>query len=233
MKRNSLVAMVTTIVATSVALSACGQAGTGDSATNAEGTTTIKMWTHSAGNEAELEVYDQIIADFNASQDEYEVVEEAFPQGAYNDAIVAAAAAGDLPCLLDMDGPIVPNWAWAGYIQPLGLSTEITDSLLPTAVGSYKDEIYSAGYWDAALAIFARQSVLEENGIRIPTIDDPWTIDEFTAALDTLKSNGFDTPSTLAPRTQASGGPTRTRRSCKVRVAISSTVPRCSRPTEC
>ena len=93
-----------------------------------------------------------------------------------------------------MDGPIVPNWAWAEYIQPLGLPTSITDNLLPTAVGTYQDEIYAAGYWDAALSIFARKSVLDANGIRIPTIDEPWTIDEFDAALATLKAAGYDTP---------------------------------------
>ncbi len=152
------------------------------------------MWTHSAGNEAELEVYEQIISDFNESQDRYEVVMESFPQGAYNDAIVAGAAAGDLPCLLDMDGPIVPNWAWAGYIQPLGISEEIVDSLLPTAVGRYQDEVYSAGYWDAALSVFARKSVLDANGIRIPTLAEPWTIEEFDAALVTLQGAGYATP---------------------------------------
>ncbi len=152
------------------------------------------MWTHSAGNPAELEVYTKIIDEFNASQDQYTVVEESFPQGAYNDAIVAAAAAGDLPCLLDMDGPIVPNWAWAEYIQPLGLPTSITDNLLPTAVGTYQDEIYAAGYWDAALSVFARKSVLDANGIRIPTIDEPWTIEEFDSALATLKAAGYETP---------------------------------------
>jgi multiple sugar transport system substrate-binding protein len=176
-----------------LALTACGQAGQGDT-TSGDGPVQLTMWTHSAGNPAELEVYEQIIQDFNASQDEYEVVEESFPQGAYNDAIVAAAAADDLPCLLDMDGPIVPNWAWAGYIQPLELPTEITDSLLPTTVGSYQGEIYSAGYWDAALSVFARQSVLEENDIRIPTTDEPWTIDEFDAALANLKEAGYETP---------------------------------------
>jgi multiple sugar transport system substrate-binding protein len=176
-----------------LALTACGQAGQGTT-TSEDGRVQLTMWTHSAGNPAELEVYEQIIADFNASQDEYEVVEESFPQGAYNDAIVAAAAADDLPCLLDMDGPIVPNWAWAGYIQPLGLPTEITDALLPTVVGSYQDEIYSAGYWDAALSVFARKSVLEANDIRIPTVDEPWTIDEFDAALATLKEAGYETP---------------------------------------
>ena len=36
---------------------------------------------------------------------------------------------------------------------------------------------------------FARQSVLEANGIRIPTLDDPWSLEEFDAALETLASN--------------------------------------------
>lgn len=177
-----------------LALTACARAGEGGGSGDGDGPTQVTLWTHSAGNPAELEVYNQIISDFNGSQDDYEVVSESFPQGAYNDAIVAAAASGDLPCLLDMDGPIVPNWAWAGYIQPLGISTDVTDALLPTAVGVWQDEIYSAGYWDAALAIFARKSVLEENGIRLATVDQPWTKDEFDAALRTLKSAGYATP---------------------------------------
>jgi multiple sugar transport system substrate-binding protein len=193
MNRGSLAKILSMSAVGALALTACGQAGQG-ATTSEDGREQLTMWTHSAGNPAELEVYEQIIADFNASQDEYEVVTEGFPQEAYNDAIVAAAAADDLPCLLDMDGPIVPNWAWAGYIQPLDLPTEITDSLLPTALGTYQDEIYSAGYWDAALAVLARKSVLEENKIRIPTLEEPWTIDEFDDALATLKDAGYDTP---------------------------------------
>ncbi len=191
MKRR-IIPLAAAGVAAALALTGCGQAG--QEATTEDGKTVLTMWTHSAGNPAELAVYEQIIDDFNASQDEYKVVNEAFPQGAYNDAIVAAAASGDLPCLLDLDGPIMPNWAWAEYLQPLELPTEITDSLLPTAVGVWNDEIYSAGYWDAALSIFARKSVLDENGIRIPSFDEPWTQDEFDAALATLKDAGYDTP---------------------------------------
>ncbi|WP_244666433.1 sugar ABC transporter substrate-binding protein [Myceligenerans indicum] len=185
--------IVTVCAAGALALTACGQAGQGGTTTE-DGREQLTMWTHSAGNPAELEVYEQIIEDFNASQDQYEVVSESFPQGAYNDAIVAAAAADDLPCLLDMDGPIVANWAWAGYLQPLEFPAEITGSLLPTAVGTYQGDIYSAGYWDAALAVFARQSVLEKNDIRIPTVDDPWTVDEFDDALETLQAAGYETP---------------------------------------
>ena len=193
MKRRTAPLLASVTLVAVLGLAGCGQAGQGGG-TTADGRTQLTMWTHSAGNPAELEVYDKIISDFNASQDEYEVVHEAFPQGAYNDAVVAAAASGDLPCLLDLDGPIMPNWAWAGYLQPLDLPTEITDSLLPTAVGKWDDEIYSAGYWDAALAVFARKSVLDANGIRIPTVDEPWTKDEFGAALATLKKAGYETP---------------------------------------
>jgi len=193
MSRKSSLAMVAITTAMATTLMACQRAGQNDDQ-GAEGTSTLTMWTHSAGNPAELEVYEQIIRDFNESQDQYVVEMESFPQGAYNDAIVAGAAAGDLPCLLDMDGPIVPNWAWAGYIQQLDLPPEITDRLLPTAVGTYKDEIYSAGYWDAALAIFARESVLSDNGIRIPTNEEPWTQQEFDDALVTLQGAGYETP---------------------------------------
>jgi multiple sugar transport system substrate-binding protein len=205
MHRRTLPTIVAVVAASGLALTGCGQAGGGT--TTADGRTQITMWTHSAGNPAELEVYERIISDFNSSQEEFEVVQESFPQGAYNDAIVAAAAAGDLPCLLDMDGPIMPNWAWAGYLQPLGLPESLTDSLLPTAVGTYDGEIYSAGYWDAALSIFARQSVLEANGIRIPTVDDPWTIDEFDAALETLQASGYDTPLDIGAEDQGEWWP--------------------------
>lgn len=182
------------VVATAASLFAgCAEAGITPSGT-AGGPVEIKLWTHSAGNPEELKVYTQIIDDFNASQTQYQVVEESFPKGSYNEAIAAAAAGGNLPCLIDMDGPVMPNWAWARYIQPVGLPKTLTDSLLPTAVGVYKGEIYSVGYWDAALAVFARKSVLEKNSIRVPTVDQPWTKDEFGAALATLKAAGYARP---------------------------------------
>jgi multiple sugar transport system substrate-binding protein len=139
-------------------------------------------------------VIDKIIAEFNASQSEYVVEAEYFPQRAYNDAIVAAATAGDLPCLIDMDGPVMPNWAWAEAIVPLDLPTELTDKFLPSAIGKWDGKIYSIGYWDAALSILARKSALDEAGIRIPTRAQPWTRDEFDQALATLKEGGYEYP---------------------------------------
>ncbi|MFK0193805.1 extracellular solute-binding protein [Kitasatospora sp. NPDC090308] len=191
--RNPLAMVAAASLLGTVALTGCAKASH-DGTSSDGGPTRITMWTHSAGNPGELAVYKKIIDDFNASQSKYEVVQQNFPQGSYNDAVTAAAAARNLPCLIDMDGPIMPNWAWAGYLQPLGLPTGLTDSLLPTTVGTYRGTVYSAGYWDAALALFARKSVLEKNGIRIPTVEQPWNRTEFDAAIGKLKDSGYRTP---------------------------------------
>lgn len=155
--------------------------------------TAVSLWTHSAGNPAEMEKITEWIADFNASQDAYQVVFEAFPQGAYNDTVVAAALANTMPCILDVDGPIVPNWAYAGYLRELDIPQETLDAFLPSTTGLWQGKVYAQGQFDAAVAILARQSDLERLNIRIPTLADPWTPDEFQAALDAYQDSGdFD-----------------------------------------
>jgi multiple sugar transport system substrate-binding protein len=160
-----------------------GNPGSGDAAT-------VELWTHAGGNEAELGVLTTIVDDFNASQSDYKVEVQDFPQDAYNDAVVAAASSNNLPCIVDIDGPNVPNWAWAGYLQPLGLDESVYDGQLAGTLGRIDGEVYSYGYFDVALAMFSRESTLNDAGVRIPTIDDPWTGDEFNDAL--AKIDGLD-----------------------------------------
>lgn len=152
--------------------------------------TTLGLWTHSAGNEGEMEAITKMVNDFNAGQEQYAVQIEAFPQASYNDSVAAASVAGSLPCIIDLDGPTVPNFAWSGYVQPLPIGDDLRSQLSSAAVGTYKGEIYSVGQFDVALLIYGRKSVLDEHGIRIPTLDEPWTQEEFMAALDTLKASG-------------------------------------------
>ncbi len=150
----------------------------------------LSLWYHGAGNNVERELIIGIIDDFNASQMEYVVVLEEFPQESYNSSIVAAALAGDLPDIIDVDGPVMPGWAWAGYMAPLQLSEGALDDFLPGAIGSWNGEVYSVGLWDAAVAVYARRSVLEAHDIRIPSLDEPWTGEEFDAALVALQDSG-------------------------------------------
>ena len=91
--------------------------------------TDLSMWYHGAGNEVEGKVIHQIVDDFNASQSDWKVTIESFPQTSYNDSVTAAALAGNLPDILDMDGPNMPNWAWSGYMQPLPIDESVVRRL--------------------------------------------------------------------------------------------------------
>jgi multiple sugar transport system substrate-binding protein len=157
---------------------------------SASAATELAMWYHGAGNEVESAIVNQIIADFNASQSDYSIALESFPQGAYNDAVQAAALAGNLPDIIDVDGPVMPGWAWAGYIAPLPIDQDHFANFLPGTKGIWNDTLYSIGLWDAAVAMVTRQSYLDDLGLRTPTLDNPWSQNEFMAALDAAKASG-------------------------------------------
>ncbi|MGD1885784.1 MAG: extracellular solute-binding protein [Cohaesibacteraceae bacterium] len=158
--------------------------------TVAQAQTELGLWYHGAGNEVEETLINRIVSDFNASQGDWEVVLEAFPQGSYNDSVVAAALAGNLPDILDVDGPVMPNWAWSGYMQPLTIDEGLIANFLPGTKGMWDGQLYSIGLWDAAVALYARQSTLDDLGLRTPTLDNPWTGDEFMAALEAAQASG-------------------------------------------
>ena len=158
--------------------------------------TEVSLWTHAAGAPDELGPLISWIDEFNGSQDQYNVKITTFPDAnyAYNDTIVAAALSESLPCLLDVDGPNIPNWAYSGYLQPLNLPQATVEAdFLPAMYGKWQDKLYGMGRGEDAVAIFARKSDLESFNIRIPTLDAPWTGQEFQQILDTYKSSGkFD-----------------------------------------
>ena len=154
--------------------------------------TTIEVWFHSGKGE-EREVLDAQVEDFNSRQ--YGVVVDAvqLPEGTYNDQVNAAALAGDLPCLLDFDGPFLYNYAWSGYLKPIDeyVSVDLYNDFLPSIIsqGSYGGHLYSLGTFDSGLAIWGNKAYLDEAGVRIPTsIEDAWTKDEFVDALEKLQA---------------------------------------------
>lgn len=166
--------------AAAAALSSCSSDADGGSSKG------ITLWTHNGGNKEELAVVQSAVNAFNKEHSDSAVRIEAFPQAAYNDAIAAAAVSGDLPDILDLDGPVMPNWAWAGYLAPLRLSSKLENSIIASAKGYWNDKLYSVGPYDTSLCFLARRSALEEIGARIPSVAKPWTKDEFNSVLKEL-----------------------------------------------
>jgi multiple sugar transport system substrate-binding protein len=151
----------------------------------------IKVWRHDTGDE-EMTESKASVARFNRAQDKWKITVEAMPQGTYTESITAASMVGQLPCMITIDQPTVPNFAWAGHIRALDtlLAPAVTDALLPGGRGSYAGKLYSAGQFDVVLALFSRRSELAALGIRAATIEQPYTAQEFQAILLKVKQSG-------------------------------------------
>jgi multiple sugar transport system substrate-binding protein len=160
---------------------------------------TIEMYAHEG---SEADAYRQAIDDFNSGpgQDLGITVDlTMIPEGQYTDQINAAAASGDLPAILDHDGPIMANLAWSGNLVPVDgcLSPELERDLLPSLIeqGTYAERLYSVASFDSGLGLYAWRSALEEVDARIPTsVDEAWTAEEFEQILRDLQDAGYDAP---------------------------------------
>jgi multiple sugar transport system substrate-binding protein len=150
----------------------------------------VTLWFHS-GQGSERDALDSQITAFNAQSADYEVVPVQVPEGTYNDQVKAAALAGELPCVLDFDGPNVYNYVFSGDLIPLDsyATPDLLDDVLPSIIdqGTVNGQLWSLGQFDSGLGIWGNKAMLDEAGVRIPTgLEDTWTLDEFNAAMDAL-----------------------------------------------
>lgn len=184
---------VSAVAAVAATLAACSSQSGSGSASGGSGSGGITLWTHNGGNKEELAVVRSAVDGFNKANPDSKVTLKSFPQESYNDAIASAAVSGDLPDILDLDGPIMPNWAWAGYLSPLTISQDLQDKIIDSAKGVWNDKLYSVGPYDTSLCFLGRKSAFDKAGVTVPTVDEPWTKDEFMDALDKLsKLDDFD-----------------------------------------
>jgi len=188
-------------VAFAMVLGACGgsEGGTAAACDGEIDVDTIEAWAHEG---SEADAYRQMIDDFNAtagSEVGLTVNLTLVPEGQYTDQVNAAAAAGDLPALLDFDGPNLANLAWGGNIVSLEecIPDDVRGNLLSSIVsaGTYAEELYAVGSFDSGLGLYAWRSALDEVGARIPTgPDDAWTAEETEQILRDLQAAGYEHP---------------------------------------
>ncbi|MFG6490025.1 extracellular solute-binding protein [Roseateles sp. BYS78W] len=155
----------------------------------------LHVWRHETGD-SEMVASAHAVERFNRKQSRWHVVVETLPQGSYQQAVIAAAMTKKLPCVLDLDQPSVPNFAWAGHIQALEgqLRPAGADKLIAGGRSTLKGKLYAVGQFDVALALFARKNVLAKYGIRLATLEQPYSADEFREILRRLKKQGVRYP---------------------------------------
>ena len=87
-----------------LALAACGGGG-GGSAEEGSGTGSISVWAHE-GQEGEVDALKNAVEAFNSSQSDIEVELRLIPEADYTKT-VQATSVGDLPDVLEYDGPLL------------------------------------------------------------------------------------------------------------------------------
>lgn len=196
---NFVILLLTGVLLTGlICMTGCGKGSDPKDATESDTTKqkTIETWVHS-GRESERRTIRQQVMRFNQRHDKLKVKLTVLPEGSYNSQVQAAALAGELPDLLEFDGPFIYNYVWQGHLRPIGdlLSKELMDNLLNSIIeqGTYRGKFYSVGMFDSGLALYARRSKLEEVEARIPQHPkDAWSVAEFEKILAALAENDDD-----------------------------------------
>jgi multiple sugar transport system substrate-binding protein len=133
------------------------------------------------------------VEEFNNSQQEIHVTLKTSSADDWTNFIKTGALAGDLPDIINIDGPTLAFFAWSGYLRPLDdlLPADMQADFLSSIIrqGTYNGKLYMLGAFDSGLGIWGNKAYLEQAGVRIPTsVADAWTRTEFEQVLAKLQA---------------------------------------------
>jgi len=155
---------------------------------------TVSVATHEETNSPEFDVLKKAAETFNRRQHIYRVeIAAAAALGIdYESWVHREAAAGTLPCLLDFDGPLLAAFAWPKYLQTIErfVTPELLRDILPSVVaqGTYQGRLYSLAQFDSGVALWGNGRYLRAAGVRTPTLEAPWSLEEFEQAMAKLSA---------------------------------------------
>jgi len=177
----------------------CGHAGSAFSGTVAPAAPSvaagappkiISVWTHAAPGYPDFAVLQESVERFNRQQHAYRAELTSSLRRDYESWVLREAASGTLPCVLEFDGPFLAEFAWPQYLQPIDrfVSPAMLKDFLPSIVaqGTYQGRLFSLGQYDSGIGLWGNRRHLLAAGVRIPTLNDPWTLGEFEQALAKL-----------------------------------------------
>lgn len=150
----------------------------------------LELWSH-GGTPAEAAALQRAVAGFESEHPGWDVRVTTVAEGDYNDRLQAAVATGDLPDVVDVDGPLIASWAHQGALEPLDdlLPDDVIARMLPslTAQGTWQGQLWAVGAFDSGLGLYADRAALRAAGVDWPTsVAEAWTATEFDSALAAL-----------------------------------------------
>ena len=147
----------------------------------------------------ETDFYKQRIEAFNQANAGKILVDlKIIPRGGGNDyeqKVNMGAAAGELPDVVDMDGPYVANFAYSKLLLPLDdlldKNSEWFQDYVPAMLqqGTFDGKLYALGAMESSVGVYFNKKIFADLGLPEPptSVEKAWTFDEFAAVLEQLK----------------------------------------------
>jgi multiple sugar transport system substrate-binding protein len=158
--------------------------------------TTIRIWAHQ-GQAGEVTVVQNAVKAFNASQSDIVAELQLVPEADYTKTVTATSP-GELPDVLEYDGPLMSGFAYANKLRPVaGLVSAATienQIVSVKAQNTYRDgQLYGVSLFDSGLALYGNKALLKAAGVQYPSSPTKaWTAAQFTAVLAQLAKKDRD-----------------------------------------
>ncbi|MEW9555929.1 sugar ABC transporter substrate-binding protein [Nonomuraea sp. NPDC050783] len=173
---------------------ACGSGGGGggsSSSSSSSGEPVKINFLSLAWQKESVAANKQIVDEWNKANPNIQVT---YVQGSWdnvNDQLVTQFAGGTAPDVIHNDSPALSGFAADGYLLdlkdkvPAELKSDIPQAAWDTVTfgdGKGGQGVYGVPFLQESQVIIANKKLLDASGARVPTPDDPWTWDEFSAA---------------------------------------------------
>jgi multiple sugar transport system substrate-binding protein len=186
--RNRFVILVMIV---SLMLTACG-GGQAPASSNEPVTISMMMW----GDPAELEVWNQIVADFHQAKPNITVKVEVSDWDSYWTKLKTLLSADTPPDVFAMDAPLYLDYQSRGVLlnlQPyLDKNPDLLNGVYPQTLEAYKtaDGMYGLPRDFQTIVLFYNKDMFDAAGVAYPTAD--WTYDDLREAAKKLTIVGSD-----------------------------------------
>ena len=150
----------------------------------------ITAWSPAIANSVEWQALTAAAQAFNNRQRAFRVDVQFSDVWRYDELLRNAAMSGRLPCVVATDGPLMAGYVWAGYLQALDpfVPKPLLNDVLPSIIrqGTYNGRLYSLGQFESGLGLWGNRRHLRAAGVRVATLEAPWSLGEFEQALQRL-----------------------------------------------